>query len=488
MEKKQTLNVLKRDEICKTTLVVVQDTRKMPNKKELATMSVEAIANIQLPVCVRVTLQKEIKYLATGYKCSIEKFQAICDEQYRCDNEGSRKRTYKKERDEILGELERVKRMIGDLVVDKKFTLETLQDSFNGKQDKDLTLNNVWADVIAEKKKSGRIGTAQSYESALRRFAQDMGGKVRLTRISNAFVHAWRNKMLKDITPTTAGIYLRTMRAIVNVCIKRELMKGYTEKIFEGARLSDTNQRTGEFLNADDMQRLYDFWFADEAKDTDGKELFAPREKRALFRDLGYFLFSYLGNGLNVADMANLTYNEHYQNTNGTEFLFFRQKTSSRTGKRSIVIIPIDIVPMQVIIERLANKPTTGGFVFPINKGGESEATKEEHVHKCNANIRKALAKLAPLVGLNVTPTAAWARHSFATNLSNAGVPIKYIDSSMGHADGKDVINFYLGGYPHDKRVEYNSYLLPMMQTNKRKKLLAAGFNKEQVEMILAAI
>lgn len=485
---KQNLCVLKRLEISKASLVVVQDTRKMPSKKELAKMSVEAIADIQLPVCVRVILQKEIKYLATGHRCGIERFQEMCEEQFNADNYGSRKSTYKKEREEIIAVLDRVKCMISELAKDDKFNLQALQDKFNGRQDKSATLNAVWADVVASKSDDGKIGTAQSYESALRRFSQDMGARVCLDRISNAFILDWRKKMLKDINPTTAGIYLRTMRAVVNVCIEKGLMKGSSKDLFKNAKLSDTNQRTGEFLDADTMQRLYDLWLSDEAKDAKGKELFAPREKRAIFRDLGYFLFSYLGNGLNVADMANLTYNEHYQSSGGKEFLFFRQKTSARTGKRSVVIIPIDLQPMQTILDRLANHPVAGGYVFPIHKGGESDTTKDEHVHKTNANIRKALAKLAPLAGLDVQPTAAWARHSFATNLSNAGVPIKYIDSSMGHADGKDVINFYLGGYPHDKRVEYNSHLLPMMQDSKRNKLIAAGFTEQQVSLILAAI
>lgn len=382
-----------------------------------------------------------------------------------------------------------MKGIINKLAADGEFNLQNLQDQFNGRTDKDNTLNAVWANVIDEKRIKGRIGTAHAYESALRRFTADMGDKVNLARISNPFVLKWREKMIKGkVSTTTAGIYLRTMRAMVNRAIKDGKMKGDTSKIFENADCAKTSQRTGEFLNADTMLHLYDFWLADEAKDADGKEIFAPREKRALFRDLGYFLFTYLGNGLNVADMASLTYNEHYINSNGTELLFYRQKTSARTGEQSKVIIPIDLEPKQTLLGRLANIPTAGGYVFPINKGKESDAQKDEHAHKCNANIRKALAKLAPLAGLKVTPSAAWARHSFATNLSNAGVPVKYIDKSMGHADGKDVINHYLGDYPHEVRIKYNTNLLPMMQTNRQDRLLAAGFTAEQVNMILAAL
>ena len=36
------------------------------------------------------------------------------------------------------------------------------------------------------------------------------------------------------------------------------------------------------------MRMLYEFWERDEAKDENGKELFFPKEKHAIFRDLGY--------------------------------------------------------------------------------------------------------------------------------------------------------------------------------------------------------
>lgn len=146
-------------------------------------------------------------------------------------------------------------------------------------------------------------------------------------------------------------------------------MNGNSKELFKNAQLSHTGQRTGEFLDAQTMQKLYDFWLADEAKDAEGNELFALREKRALFRDLGYFLFSYLGNGMNVADMVHLRYDEQYTNSNGTEFIFMRQKTSARTGGRSIVVVPIDLLPMQKLLGRLATIPKPGAYVFPILNG-----------------------------------------------------------------------------------------------------------------------
>lgn len=435
-----------------------------------------------LPIAVRVASHHKKTFLQTGKRMTLVSFEELCAIN---NNPRSKKRT---EEVKFFREmLQRAKDLVAELEAKNIFSLEILKDRFSGKTSEGETINSVWQKAIEAKSQDRHAKTADNYKSALRRFTADMGDKVSFARISNSFIHDWRKKMLaKGLSVTSIGIYLRILRAIVNQCIDNGLMQGNSKELFKGAELSKSNKRTGEFLNANDMQRLYDFWLADEAKDANGKELFAPREKRALFRDLGYFLFSYLGNGMNAADIINLTYNKHYQTQNGTELLFFRHKTSAKSQDGSIVIVPIDLQPIQILLERLANKPTVDGYVFPIRNGRETPEQEAEKIHKTNANIRKALAKLSPLVGLNVIPTATWARHSFATNLSNAGVPIKYIDSSMGHAGGKDVINFYLGGYPHDKRVEYNSHLLPMMQNNRREKLLAAGFTEEQVNVILS--
>ena len=55
-------------------------------------------------------------------------------------------------------------------------------------------------------------------------------------------------------------------------------------------------------------EEAFDFWERNEAKDDKGKELFFPKEKHAAFRDLGLFLFMYLGDGQNLADTLRQTY------------------------------------------------------------------------------------------------------------------------------------------------------------------------------------
>ena len=82
-------------------------------------------------------------------------------------------------------------------------------------------------------------------------------------------------------------------------------------------------------------------------------------------------------------------------------------------------------------------------------------------IQRYNRYIREHMAKVAKLLDMEQTPSPTWARHSFATNLSNSGVvPYKYISDSMGHSGGGDITSNYIGAYPLVKMLEYNHYLL----------------------------
>ena len=108
------------------------------------------------------------------------------------------------------------------------------------------------------------------------------------------------------------AIALRSLRTIINMCISNGLMKGDTKEMFKDTGYNKSQSRKHEFLDVATMRKLYDFWKAGEAKDKDGNELFLGREKHAIFRDLGLFLFMYLGDGQNLADTLRLTYDELY--------------------------------------------------------------------------------------------------------------------------------------------------------------------------------
>ena len=237
-------------------------------------------------------------------------------------------------------------------------------------------------------------------------------------------------------------------------------MKGDTKEMFKDTGYNKAQSRKHEFLDVATMRKLYDFWKADEAKDKDGNELFLGREKYAIFRDLGLFLFMYLGDGQNLADTLRLTYDELYYATHGKQLRFLRHKTRERNESASEVIFPVT-PEIQEILNRYGNVPKLGRRVFPIMSELITPEQEIWVIQRYNRYIREHMAKVAKLLDMEQVPSPTWARHSFATNLNNSGVvPYKYISDSMGHSGGGDITSNYIGAYPLAKMLEYNHYLL----------------------------
>lgn len=269
-----------------------------------------------------------------------------------------------------------------------------------------------------------------------------------------------KNHEKNELSTTTIAIALRSLRTIINMCIANGLMKGDTKEMFKDTGYNKAQSRKHEFLDVATMRRLYDFWKADEEKDKDGNELFPGRGKYTIFRDLGLFLFMYLGDGQNLADTLRLTYDELYYATHGKQFVSLRHKTCERNESASEVIFPVT-PEIQEIFNRYGNVPKLGRRVFPIMIEFITPEQEIWVIQRYNRYIREHMAKVAKLLGMEQMPSPTWARHSFATNLNHSGVvPYKYISDSMGHSGGGDITSNYIGAYPLEKMLEYNHYLL----------------------------
>ena len=244
------------------------------------------------------------------------------------------------ERNDMKNLMDRVEQMANQLISENNFSLRKLQDRFQGKKDDDSTIITVWDSYIQSKTNEGKVGSARCSKDVRNRFVKDLGTDVSFADINRDFILKWVKNMKKnELSTTTIAIALRSLRTIINMCIANGLMKGDTKEMFKDTGYNKAQSRKHEFLDVATMRKLYDFWKADEAKDKDGNELFLGREKYAIFRDLGLFLFMYLGNGQNLADTLRLTYDELYYATHGKQLRFLRHKTRERNESASEVDI-----------------------------------------------------------------------------------------------------------------------------------------------------
>ena len=408
-----------------------------------------------IPVVVRVAFDGKKIYLNIGKQFTIDEWMDLC----LCEKLGRNKKAT--ERKDLKSLMSKVETIVNQLIEEDCFSLKKLQDVFSGKKDDGRTIYSIWEKYIQDKKDEGKAGTARSHADVKRRFEKDMGDSVSFDQVDRNFILKWSKKMKSEnISITSIGIFLRTFRAIVNVCISEGLVKGDTREMFKDTGYNKSNSRKHEFLDVETMKMLYDFWLKGEAKDANGNEVFFPREKKAVFRDLGLFLFMYLGDGQNLADTLRLRYDEWYFSSKHRQLRFYRHKTHDRNENASEVIFPIT-PELQKIIDAYGNEPKLGRRVFPIMSEFLSPEQEVEALKRYNRYIREHMGKIAELLGMEQKPSPTWARHSFATNLNNSGmVPYKYISDSMGHSGGGDITSNYIGAYPLEKMLQYNKYLL----------------------------
>lgn len=255
------------------------------------------------PVAVRVAYDGKSKYLRIGKTYSMEEWVELCECEKQCQNKKG------KERISLKNSINSIEDTVNALLSDDKFTLARLVEIHSGKTSDKSTIYSIWEEYIQGKLSEGKAGSARCNKDVYKRFIKDMGTEVTFADIDKAFVLKWVKRMkTTGLGITTIAISLRSFRTIVNICISRGLVKGDTKEMFKNSGYNKSQSRKHEFLDVSTMRMLYDFWEKGEAKNADGHELFMPREKHAIFRDLGLFLFMYLGDGQNIADTLRLTY------------------------------------------------------------------------------------------------------------------------------------------------------------------------------------
>ena len=101
--------------------------------------------------------------------------------------------------------------------------------------------------------------------------------------------------------------------------------------------------------------------------------------------------------------------------------------------------------------------------MFPdIYGDAQAPTEKRKRVAMENQNIKKRVRRLVKSMGWEVQPSCTWCRHSFATNLTHAGVPHNYISETMGHSVDSNITNRYIDAFPLAQQMEFNSRLLKL--------------------------
>ncbi len=440
------------------SVAVVLDIRS--NRKDITTY----------PLCIRFTMDRKSFYYPIGGSYSKRDFSEICESQ---KSKSSRYEIKK----ECLETIQKYKTLLESLNKGHELSLEMIKTAItHDTQDEELSFIGIWENTIERLKvenNGARYTTAEFYENALKSFRKILW-KERIDgfHIGLDHIRKWNEgmkngvadasgKIVGKISDSTRGIYLRHCRAIWNECLQRGYLTGI-EYPFSNIKpkglivIPTGGNRKENYLNVEQMTRLYKVFTDKEYPDS-----WTPYYREKAHYSLGLFLVQYLCNGFNLADAGRLTYSQYYYDTERRAFKFNRKKTGERSEGGSEVIIPI-IEPLQKILDEIGAKPEKNALVFPhIFEGAVTEKEMRIRTSAENSNIQDRVIKIcSEILGWEVRPSGTWCRHSFATNLTHAGVERKYITESMGHSTNHSITDMYIAAYPLDTQFEYNSRLL----------------------------
>ncbi len=392
---------------------------------------------------------------------------------------------------------DKVLALVESRVMDGSFDFDEFKSTWQSFKDSsavEMTPYELWAKVATEK----TVGTEESYMYALSRFKADMGTKVRFGDFSKTLIEKWRDKMIaKGLSKTTANIYLRSLRVVLNEAQQLKLISVDSKALFRKLAIGGKNSyddRKEHYLSVEQWRKLWHFY----ETNGEGNEMFQswrPSYQRDRMEALGMMLFMYLADGMNLRDVLKLRYDSYYYQHDKKQLHFQRQKVRERSGTK--VIFPI-LPEIRVILERHGEAEVRDGLVFGylnefLSKRGrysdEKENEREERrlTALYNSVIGDRMAFVAKAVGLEVEPTPTWCRHSFASNLTQAGVPKEYISASMAHSEG-DTTSNYIDRYSYAQMIDYNSRLLADPSEKERDKLkeLLKGMSKEEILKLIS--
>ncbi|MBC7946554.1 MAG: phage integrase SAM-like domain-containing protein [Chitinophagaceae bacterium] len=245
----------------------------------------------------------------------------------------------------------------------------------------------------------------------------------------------------------TIGMYIRRFRVVFNEAIAKRVI---AKELYPfGPKNNDFKIPVGrnlkKALTLSDVGRIYNYVPKN------------PSEEKA--RDL--WLFSYMGNGMNMKDIALLK----FKNIDGEMIRFERAKTE-RSNKDKPVEISFALSPdIARIIKKWGNKSIyEGNYLFPILTKQDTVKDQYYRVYNAVKFTNKHMKAICRDLGITAKVTTYVARHSFATILRNSGKPIELIGNEMGHSSIK-VTQGYFGRYEDPVKKEVAEVLTNFQKT-----------------------
>ena len=249
----------------------------------------------------------------------------------------------------------------------------------------------------------------------------------------------------KGRSVTTISMYLRSFRKIYNLAIAKKVVSRDDYPFGPEAYVIPTALNIKKARPIEDIQRLY--------------ELRPVNKAKRMARD--YWIFSYLGNGMNPKDIALLKYGA----IQGDFIRFYRSKTIMTTRANPQLISVYMSDEIRSIIERQGNKDRSpDNYIFPIVTPRMDAYEQDRQIELFRHLVNGRLGRICRLdFKREIDLKFEDARHSAATQLKRSKVDTEFIREFLGQKNLKTTQN-YLDSFEDETKVEEARKLLPFVQ------------------------
>jgi len=330
------------------------------------------------------------------------------------------------------------------------FSFEKFENDYF--EEKPQSIYTLLEKTMATKFSDEKFGTYRTYKNlndALKKFRPNQD--ISFHQINYEFLKNFERFLSKGVPSkkegvepkgngaTSIGIYMRNIRALFNEAIRNQIIKSelYPFKTYK-IRGGTPHKRA---LHKNQVLQIYTY---------------NPEPNSTYWFSKTYFMFSYLCQGMNFVDMANLKWSE---NIKDDRIEYQRKKTISTLKTPKIISIKITDEISLILSFFKKSDTKNSDYIFPIIDKDYKGKQLRDYILDKNKKHNETLKEIGKELKIELPLTSYVARHSYATVLKRSNVPTSVISESLGHSS-ESVTQNYLDSFEKSVIDDANKNLL----------------------------
>ncbi len=384
---------------------------------------------------LRITYKGKRKYYSTGYDASKEEWITVNSA-------------------EAKARLRRIKNAITEIEINAQKCCDTIIP-FSFKQfeyiffDQSIIfadLKSAYASYIEQLKKNEQYSSAVGYQTAINNF-EKFRPNLKLDDITIEFLENFERWMLvRGKSITSVGIHIRTLRAVLNIAKDNGVITPQAYPFGRRKYVIPTGKNTKRALDIYQIEQIFDY---------------PTIPGTTMEKSKDFWILSYLCNGMNMADIAHLRWDD----LQGEIISFERLKTKRSLRGNPVKIIVLRNSIINSLIDKWCNKKLTNhnAFIFDIIDENDGAEAIRKKVNQFTQVTNKWMKEMGIELKFSLRLTTYVARHSFATILLRSGAPITFASQSLGHSSILTTQK-YFAGFDLAAQAEYMKALTPFLR------------------------